>query len=160
MGQAPWQDGLFSGGDGGLLIRQLVAVVVIVVWTGFWSCALMLLIQATVGTNVPRRVDAIGLDMEYHGESGYDSVRQEPEWEVQERKHFMTAQALDAAAKGGSDGIEVDHPHGRGEVVGTGTQAASLARAPARIGRLRRQDGAPRGGRRIQYSSARVPVGR
>ena len=75
-----------------MLKAQILAVLLIVTWTAFWTFVLMLIIKHTVGTNVDRKTDRIGLDLVFHDEVAYDSVYDKPEWEKAEEKHIKIGQ--------------------------------------------------------------------
>ena len=75
-----------------MLKAQILAVLLIVTWTAFWTFVLMVIIKHTVGTNVDRKTDRIGLDLVFHDEVAYDSVYDKPKWEKAEEKHIKIGQ--------------------------------------------------------------------
>jgi len=60
-----------SGGDPGLVIGQLAAVVVTFAFAGLGSLILLKLIDAMIGLRVPAENEQRGLDITDHGEEGY-----------------------------------------------------------------------------------------
>jgi len=60
-----------SGGDPGLLIGQIVAVLVTVVFAGVGSLILLKLIDIVIGLRVNAEAEQRGLDITEHGEDGY-----------------------------------------------------------------------------------------
>lgn len=60
-----------SGGDPSLLIGQLVAVLVTVLFAGVGSLILLKLVDAVIGLRVPAENEQRGLDITDHGEEGY-----------------------------------------------------------------------------------------
>ena len=60
-----------SGGDPSLLIGQIVAVAITMVFAGLGSLILLKLIDLVVGLRVPAESEQRGLDVTDHGEEGY-----------------------------------------------------------------------------------------
>lgn len=63
--------GLFYGGDGSLLITQLIGIVSVFAWTGVTSLILFGAIKSTVGLRVTEAEENIGLDIGEHGMEAY-----------------------------------------------------------------------------------------
>jgi len=63
--------GLFYGGDGSLLITQLIGIVSVFAWTGVTSLILFGAIKSTVGLRVTEAEEDIGLDIGEHGMEAY-----------------------------------------------------------------------------------------
>ena len=60
-----------SGGDTGLLIGQIAAVVVTILYAGILSLILLKVIDVVIGLRVPAESEQRGLDISDHGEEGY-----------------------------------------------------------------------------------------
>lgn len=61
-------EGLFYGGSWSLVGAQALGVVVSVVWAGFWTGIIMLILDATVGIDVSPETEEMGLDLAQIGE--------------------------------------------------------------------------------------------
>lgn len=92
-------DGVFFGGDGELLLWQFIALVVIIPWTAFWTFALLLFLDYTIGVNISAEVEHEGLDMAEHGEQAY-ILGQEHDEEVDKALDIVGSNLCDAAARG------------------------------------------------------------
>jgi ammonium transporter, Amt family len=64
-------DGLFTGGDAGLLGEQLIAVAATLVWSFVVTYILAKVIDATIGLRVKDDQEAEGLDVTQHAEAAY-----------------------------------------------------------------------------------------
>ena len=65
-------DGLINGGGGGLLGKQLVAVLATLAFSGIVTFILAKVVEATVGLRVNADDEAAGLDTTEHAETGYN----------------------------------------------------------------------------------------
>ncbi len=65
-------DGLINGGGGGLLGKQLVAVLATLAFSGILTFVLAKVVEATVGLRVNADDEAAGLDTTEHAETGYN----------------------------------------------------------------------------------------
>jgi Amt family ammonium transporter len=65
-------DGLFYGAGAAQLVSQLIGVVAIAAWAIGLGFLLFLLLKATVGVRVSKRIEEEGLDIYEHGESAYN----------------------------------------------------------------------------------------
>ncbi len=65
-------DGLFYGGGAAQLVSQLIGVFAIAAWAIGLGFLLFLLLKATVGVRVSKRIEEEGLDIYEHGESAYN----------------------------------------------------------------------------------------
>ena len=149
FGGIPSNDGILFGGNAEILKAQTLAVLLVVTWTAFWTSILMYVIQKTVGCNVNKKIDIIGLDLAYHDEVAYDSVFHVPEWEKTEEKHLKIGQVirqlpqreqrLTVCASAGFGGC-VERWSRWNQAVGK----FENSRAPAGCSRLRRPDCVPR----------------
>jgi Amt family ammonium transporter len=67
-------DGLLYGGGLGSLGNQLMAALLAVVWTGFWTTLIGLGIKATIGWRIDREAELEGIDANEHSERAYDLI--------------------------------------------------------------------------------------
>jgi len=65
-------DGLLNGGGGGLLGKQVVAVLATLAFSGILTFLIAKVVQATVGLRVTPDEEAAGLDTTQHAETGYN----------------------------------------------------------------------------------------
>ena len=65
-------DGLINGGGGGLLGKQVVAVLATLAFSGILTFVLAKVVEATVGLRVNADDEAAGLDTTEHAETGYN----------------------------------------------------------------------------------------
>ena len=65
-------NGLFYGGGGAQLGSQIIGVLAIGAWALGLGFILFLVLKATVGVRVSRRIEEEGLDVYEHGESAYN----------------------------------------------------------------------------------------
>ena len=65
-------NGLFNGGGGTLLGKQLVAVLATIAFSGILTFVIAKVVQATVGLRVNHDDEAAGLDTTEHAETGYN----------------------------------------------------------------------------------------
>lgn len=77
LGFFAFNDGLFMGGDAGLLFVQTISVVAVMIYSFTVSLALALAVKAVTGLRVPVEVEEAGIDEAAHGETAYafDAVR-------------------------------------------------------------------------------------
>lgn len=66
-------DGLFMGGDAGLLIVQTISVLGVALYSFVVSFLIALAVKAVTGLRVPVRVEEAGIDAHAHGEDAYAS---------------------------------------------------------------------------------------
>lgn len=64
-------DGLFLGGDAGLLLVQTISVLGVALYSFVVSVAIALCVKAVTGLRVPARVETDGIDAHAHGEEAY-----------------------------------------------------------------------------------------
>jgi Amt family ammonium transporter len=69
---AEFKEGLFYGGGLSLLGEQALANVVTIVWSGVVTAIILLALKATVGLRVSGEVEAGGIDVAEHSETGYN----------------------------------------------------------------------------------------
>jgi Amt family ammonium transporter len=69
LGGVGFPEGVTMGGQ---LVKQVIAVVVTLVWTGIISLILYKVIDATIGLRVSEEAEREGLDVASHGESAYN----------------------------------------------------------------------------------------
>jgi len=67
-------DGLLHGGGLGSLGNQVMAALLAVVWTAFWTTLIGLGIRATIGWRVTEEAEVEGIDANEHSERAYDLV--------------------------------------------------------------------------------------
>ena len=66
-----FEEGIFYGGDAGLLLEQALANGAAIVWSFIVTLAIILAIKKTIGVRVDPQVEADGLDYALHAESAY-----------------------------------------------------------------------------------------
>jgi ammonium transporter, Amt family len=66
------ENGLFYGGGWHLLWAQCLGAAVVILWSGTWSYAILILMKHTVGIDISYDVEAKGLDIAQMGEQAYD----------------------------------------------------------------------------------------
>lgn len=71
LGFFAFDDGLFTGGDGGLLLVQAISVVTVAVYSFVVSLVIALGVKALTGLRVPQTVEEEGIDALAHGEEAY-----------------------------------------------------------------------------------------
>lgn len=69
---ATGKEGLFINGSPNLLIKQLIAIVTVAVFSFCATWLIATIITRTIGFRVPREEELTGLDTTYHAESAYD----------------------------------------------------------------------------------------
>jgi len=69
---ATGKEGLFINGSPDLLIKQLIAIVAVAVFSFSATWLIATVITRTIGFRVPREEELTGLDTTYHAESAYD----------------------------------------------------------------------------------------
>jgi Amt family ammonium transporter len=65
-------DGLLNGGGGGLLGKQVIAVVATLAFSGVLTFVIAKVVEATIGLRVNADDEAAGLDTTQHAETGYN----------------------------------------------------------------------------------------
>ena len=70
----PGRNGIFYGNNGSQLGVQTLACILAIVWSGFWTYIIMLIITGAVGMDVKPHVEEVGLDIEQIGEQAYDDT--------------------------------------------------------------------------------------
>jgi len=68
-----FEKGLFFGGDAGLLLEQVLANGVAIVWSFVITLILMVVLKNTIGVRVSDETEYNGLDLAEHGETAYHS---------------------------------------------------------------------------------------
>jgi ammonium transporter, Amt family len=66
--------GVFSSGEGELLVNQIIAVVATLVYSGVLSFIIARVIDATMGLRVDAEDEVVGLDTTQHAETAYNLV--------------------------------------------------------------------------------------
>lgn len=66
--------GLFLGGHVIQLGMQVLGVVIVILWVGFWSTLMWIIIHKTIGARVNPDEEEAGLDIVHHGGPAYDIV--------------------------------------------------------------------------------------
>ncbi len=64
-------EGIFYGGNGELLLEQLIANLAAIVWSFALTFAIMMALKKTVGVRVDAEAEAQGLDLALHSETAY-----------------------------------------------------------------------------------------
>ncbi|QIK62491.1 ammonium transporter [Leucobacter viscericola] len=72
LGFFAFKDGLFTGGNGGLLLVQAISVVGVATYSFVVSMIIARVVKALTGLRVPREVEEAGIDTFAHGEEAYD----------------------------------------------------------------------------------------
>ena len=78
LGFFAFDDGLLTGGDGGLLLVQVISVLGVVVYSFVASLVIALGVKFTTGLRVPSEVEERGIDAAAHGEDAYALHAAEP----------------------------------------------------------------------------------
>lgn len=71
LGFFAFNDGLFTGGDAGLLLVQTISVVAVMVYSFVVSLIIALGVKLVTGLRVPPQVEEAGIDFAAHGEEAY-----------------------------------------------------------------------------------------
>lgn len=71
LGFFAFEDGLFMGGDAGLLLVQTISVFGVMLYSFVVSLLIALLVKAVTGLRVPAAVEEAGIDAVAHGEEAY-----------------------------------------------------------------------------------------
>ncbi|GAA2186883.1 ammonium transporter [Leucobacter alluvii] len=71
LGFFAFSDGLFTGGDAGLLLVQSISVVSVMVYSFVVSLVIALGVKLVTGLRVPPQVEEAGIDFAAHGEEAY-----------------------------------------------------------------------------------------
>ncbi|CAG7611578.1 ammonium transporter [Leucobacter soli] len=71
LGFFAFDDGLFTGGDGGLLLVQAIASFSVLAYSFIVSLAIAFAVKAVTGLRVPSEVEEAGIDAIAHGEEAY-----------------------------------------------------------------------------------------
>ena len=71
-------DGLFYGGGFTQLGRQVLAVLVTIIWSGGLTFAIAWVVQRTLGLRAAPEHELVGIDEAEHAETGYDYGRLSP----------------------------------------------------------------------------------
>jgi Amt family ammonium transporter len=66
-----FEEGLFYGGDAGLLIEQALANGVAIAWSFPVTLIIMLVLKKTIGVRVEKETEDMGLDLAVHAENAY-----------------------------------------------------------------------------------------
>jgi len=66
-----FEEGIFYGGDAGLLLEQALANGAAIVWSFVLTFAIMVALKKTIGVRVSDEDEATGLDLSEHGETAY-----------------------------------------------------------------------------------------
>lgn len=72
LGFFAFDNGLFVGGDAGLLLVQTISVVAVVVYSFVVSLIIAGIVKAITGLRVPAEVEESGIDSVAHGEEAYE----------------------------------------------------------------------------------------
>ena len=71
--EGAFDDGLFYGGGLSLFGEQVLANVVAIVWSFALTFGIMIVLKRTIGVRVNNEIEATGLDLALHRETGYHS---------------------------------------------------------------------------------------
>jgi Amt family ammonium transporter len=71
LGFFAFEDGLFMGGDAGLLLVQTISVVAVMVYSFTVTLAIAFGVKLITGLRVPQEVELVGIDSMAHGERAY-----------------------------------------------------------------------------------------
>lgn len=71
LGFFAFDDGLFTGGNGGLLLVQAISVIGVMAYSFVASLIIAFSVKAITGLRVPASVEENGIDAEAHGEEAY-----------------------------------------------------------------------------------------
>ncbi|WP_125099497.1 ammonium transporter [Leucobacter chromiireducens] len=71
LGFFAFDDGLFTGGNGGLLLVQTISVVAVAAYSFVVSLIIALVVKRLTGLRVPQEVEEAGIDVGAHGEEAY-----------------------------------------------------------------------------------------
>lgn len=71
LGFFAFDDGLFTGGDAGLLLVQAISVLAVAVYSFVVSLVIAIGVKAVTGLRVPQTVEEGGIDAAAHGEEAY-----------------------------------------------------------------------------------------
>ncbi|WP_449278750.1 ammonium transporter [Leucobacter sp. GX24907] len=74
LGFFAFDDGLFMGGDAGLLLVQTISVIVVMAYSFLVTLVIALGVKALTGLRVPEEVETTGIDSAVHGEEAYALV--------------------------------------------------------------------------------------
>lgn len=66
-----FEEGIFYGGDAGLLLEQAIANLAAIVWSFAITLVIMVVLKKTIGVRVSEQVETTGLDFSEHAESAY-----------------------------------------------------------------------------------------
>ncbi|MDN4473540.1 ammonium transporter [Demequina zhanjiangensis] len=66
--------GLFYGGGASLLVSQIIAAAIVMVYSGVMTLIIGLAIKYTIGLRVPEEVEVSGIDLAEHGETAYEEA--------------------------------------------------------------------------------------
>jgi Amt family ammonium transporter len=66
-----FEEGIFYGGDAGLLVEQAIANLAAIVWSFAITFVIMVVLKKTIGVRVDEQVETTGLDFGLHSESAY-----------------------------------------------------------------------------------------
>ncbi|UOQ60435.1 ammonium transporter [Leucobacter rhizosphaerae] len=72
LGFFAFEDGLFVGGNGGLLLVQAISVFGVMIYSFVVSLIIALVVKMLTGLRVPTQVEEEGIDTFAHGEEAYD----------------------------------------------------------------------------------------
>ena len=73
--EGSFEEGIFYGGDAGLLIEQALANGAAIVWSFVLTFVIMVALKKTIGVRVSEEAEAGGLDISEHGETAYHGGR-------------------------------------------------------------------------------------
>jgi Amt family ammonium transporter len=73
--EGSFEEGIFYGGDAGLLIEQALANGAAIVWSFVLTFVIMMALKYTIGVRVSEEAEAGGLDISEHGETAYHGGR-------------------------------------------------------------------------------------
>lgn len=68
-----FDEGIFYGGGGKLLLEQVIANVAAIVWSFVITYLIMIVLKKTIGVRVSAEAESNGLDLSEHGETAYHS---------------------------------------------------------------------------------------
>ena len=73
--EGSFDEGIFYGGDVGLLVEQAIANGAAIIWSFALTFAIMVALKKTIGVRVSPETESTGLDLSEHGETAYHSAQ-------------------------------------------------------------------------------------
>jgi len=73
--EGSFDEGIFYGGDVGLLVEQAIANGAAIIWSFALTFAIMVALKKTIGVRVSPETESTGLDLAEHGETAYHGAQ-------------------------------------------------------------------------------------